>query len=56
MTENDIIQMAKQRFDQELHTPRYKKIHADTEHLERLIERLKKVKGISHAERFVEMS
>lgn len=26
------------------------------EHLERLIERLKKVKGISHAERFVEMS
>lgn len=28
----------------------------DLDHLQRLIERLKKVKGISHAERYVEMS
>lgn len=38
MTEYEIVRMAKERFDRELHTPRYRKIHADADHLERLIQ------------------
>jgi SAM-dependent methyltransferase len=37
MTEHDIIRKAKERFDLELHTPGYKKIHADNQHREQLL-------------------
>jgi ubiquinone/menaquinone biosynthesis C-methylase UbiE len=37
MTEYEIVDMAKKRFDQELHTPGYKKIHADEQHREQLL-------------------
>lgn len=38
MAEYEIVRMAKERFDRELHTPRYRKIHADADHLEKLIQ------------------
>lgn len=38
MTEKNIVQMAKQRFDCELHTPEYAKIHADSTHLDNVLQ------------------
>ena len=38
MREEDIVQFAKQRFEQEVHTPEYRKIHADSNHLENLLQ------------------
>jgi ubiquinone/menaquinone biosynthesis C-methylase UbiE len=38
MNEYEIVRMAKERFDRELHTSRYRKIHADADHLEKLIQ------------------
>ncbi len=38
MTEYEIVRRAKARFDQELHTPRYRQIHADDTQRDRLIE------------------
>ncbi len=37
MTENEIVRRARERFDPELHTARYKKIHADDAQRDRLI-------------------
>jgi predicted O-methyltransferase YrrM len=37
MDDNEIIKSAGKRFDSQLHTEEYRKIHSDSEHLENLI-------------------
>ena len=38
MQEERLVQMAKQRFERDLHTEAYKSVHADAEHLEALLD------------------